>query len=229
VYRRGHNEKDFSLYCDPDFKSMSYAGEDVSIEAPRYSGVQYRVSLDTEDEYEGQVVGIISYKPIGKHDCVYVLINRFVTPHITNEYFKRSLPQRLVKYHKVGQQVTTDCVPIEQLINPLFIVPAMDYGNGFRNIGNADEVDARFYLITQCKVQCTNIMDYDEYLDRNNNEFSERNGNNTTNYLNCNPFLTVDEMIHVKELLNVQRNVSEYSSELIEAHDCFVDEQVEDY
>lgn len=224
VHWRGNPEKDFSLYCDPSYQSMKYAGDDVSIEAPRYSGVQYKALVDCTDTHEGQVVGMISYKPRGGADCLYLLINRFVTPHVQNEYFRRSIPQRLVKYHKVGQQVTTDCVPMSQIIGPLFIVPALDYGQGFSNIGNREEVNARFYVITQSKVECSNIMEYEEYLDRNNNEFSERKGNNTPEYMNVNPFLTVTEMVNVKSMLDVYRNVEQFNSDIVEDYEFDFDD-----
>jgi hypothetical protein len=224
VHWKGNIEKDFSLYCDPSFKSKVYGGDTYSVDAPRYSGVQYKVSLTDEDVYEGQVVGIISFRPLDEANSLFLLVNRFATPHLQNEYFQRSLPQRLVKYHKVGPQVTTDCIPFALVIAPVFIVPAMDYGNGFTNIGNADEVNARFYIITQDKVQCSNLLDYEAYLNRNNNEYSERKWNNTSNYMNFNAFLTVHEMLSIKDMLQVSRNSPEYSNDVVEAYEFDFDE-----
>ena len=51
---------------------MQRAGEMESSTSPRYSGVQYKfVEQEEEVNFEGLVVGIVSYKP------VYLFINRF--------------------------------------------------------------------------------------------------------------------------------------------------------
>ena len=88
VHLLGTEDKDFTIYCDPKFKSYSYATEQEAIGSPRYSAVQYEIDEVVGETLEGQVVGIISYTPRGAHPCLYLLINRFTEVN-DQEFFKR--------------------------------------------------------------------------------------------------------------------------------------------
>jgi len=83
---------------------------------------------------EGQVVGIISFTSRRAHSRLYLLINRFVDVS-DFDFYKRLLPQHIVQYHKVGQQVTTDVIPIANVVAPLFYVPALDKGVQIGTVG----------------------------------------------------------------------------------------------
>ena len=228
VFTKGSEEKDFSIHCDADYKSMAYAGEDEEAHAPRYSGVEYTISSEGPEVYQGQVVGIISYKPRGHPKMVYLLINRFVTA-TRLEYINRALPVRLVQYECISQQVTTDCIPIGDILDPLFVVPALDKGMAMGNVCGRGDVKAKFYVYNKRHILCVPIMSYDEYLSRNNTRFSHRHGNVQVDYMNYNPFLTIEDMQNIKELFDVDRNIEPYDNDLVEAYDFNLDDDEDDY
>ena len=155
----GEEETEHSLFCDPDFKSMAYAGEEDAVQVPRYSGIQYKLSAGSTECLEGKIVGIVSYEPKRCGKRLYLLVNRFTTPTET-EYFKRALPQRLVKYHKTGSQVTTDCIPISCMTAPLFLAPSLDFTLTLAEFGTKAEINARFYVFTEAKVYCKVLRPY---------------------------------------------------------------------
>jgi hypothetical protein len=224
VHWHGEEEIDHSLFCDPDFKSMAYAGEADAIIVPRYSGIQYKFSTLSTESVEGKIVGIVSYKPKDLGNHLFLLVNRFCAP-IESEYFKRALPQRLVKYHKTGAQVTTDCIPISNVTAPLFVVPSLDFDLTLADFGTRAEVNGRFYVITEAKVYCKVLRSYDKYIDENNTRFSEMRGSNENGYLNFNPFLSIHDMAYIKDALHVLRNIEEYDNDVVEDYDFnFIEE-----
>ena len=77
VQLKNSNDVSFSIYCDGDFRSNVYAGEEESTRAPRYSGVQYKLNSRESESLEGQVVGMFEYQARGESKRLYVLINRF--------------------------------------------------------------------------------------------------------------------------------------------------------
>lgn len=218
VHLSGSDEIQFSIYCDGNFQANKYAGEEESMYSPRYSGVEYKLGKDEEENYEGLVVGILEYKPEKKKRQLFLLINRFRLVGGT-DFTKRYLPQRLVQYHKVGQQVTTDVVHIDMVRAPLFLVPALDKDMDIADIGRDSANKQMFYVISQGKVWCTSIMKYVDYFHKNNTLFSNCLQKRTTKNLNFNPFLSIDDMIYIKEYLNVQRNIKPFNSDVLEDFD----------
>ena len=216
AYQHDSDEKDFSIYCDAQLRSMEIAGEDEAVLSPRYSGVQYASHSSMHDVYEGQVVGIIWYKTRDQASNVYLLINRF---QVVNEqdYITRYLPQRMVRYATEGTKVITDCVPISNVKGPLFVVPALDKCTDISTFGNVGENKAKYYLLSSGKVMCTSILSYETYLRRNDTYFSNRRHNSSSSYFNYNPFLSVEDMENIKSLVHVTRNIDTYDNTFVEA------------
>lgn len=222
VHNSGYDEKDFSIYCDPNYKSCSYAAEQEAISSPRYSAIQYAIDENSEETMEGQVVGIISYHPRGLEQCLYLLINRFNQLN-DQDFFKRMLPQHIVQYHKVGQQVTTDVVSIANVKAPLYYVPALDMGVKIDTVGNVHGKNAMYYVITREKVACTCLFEYNDYMHFNNTVFSDRREHSNYSYLNYNPYLSIEDMHHIKEVLDVDRNIEVDEDAIEEAYDFLID------
>ena len=202
---------------------MEYAGEDRVVKSPRFSSVLYVNSTGDDQVCEGQVAGIISYKPIRKNRKVFLLINRFrQVPEI--EFKKRYLPQRLLEYDTTGHSIIPDCVPITSVKAPLFVVPALDKGVEIETFGTTEKKKAYFYVISQAKVNCNSILMYEDYLAKNNTFFSDRQVTKSKLYFNYNPFLSVQDMLDIKQLVNVQRDIVQYDSSIVEAFDFDFDE-----
>jgi hypothetical protein len=221
VHLHGSEDKEFTIYCDPKFKSYSYATEQEAISSPRYSAVQYHID-GMEESLEGQVVGIISFTPRRGQPCLYLLVNRFAEVN-DQDFFKRVLPQHIVQYHKVGQQVTTDVIPISKVIAPLFYVPALDKGVDIGTVGNVRGRNAQFYVITRDKVRCTCLFEYKDYMSKNNTAFSGRREHSQYSYLNFNPYLSIEDMQHIKDIFDVDRNIDIDEDAIEEAYDFLID------
>lgn len=218
VHVNDSSEKDYSIHCDTQHQTFSYANEEDRTNTPRYSAVQYFVVDDVDNPLEGQVVGLIHYSLPGNRKRLFVLINRFKDVN-EKEFFNRFLPQRIVQYDKRGTKIITDCVPIQNVTAPLFYVPALDKGMDM-DLSNKEQPSVEmFYVITQGKVKCNSILSYDDYLGTNNNKFSSNRDLPRPNCLSFNPFLTVSEMEYIKELLNVERNISSYDIDDLEEFD----------
>lgn len=233
VQLKNSNDVAFSIYCDGDFRTNQYAGEDESTRAPRYSGVQYQLDSTGIDSFEGQVVGMFEYLATGATKRLYVLINRFqlVGPsHFSrpSHFSSRCIPQRLVQYHKVGQQVTTDCISIDFVQAPLFYVPALDKQMDIADIGEVSDRKQFFYVILQGKVLCQSIMHYADYLNRNNSKFCNRLRKDKKKNMNFDPFITVEDMNYLKNLLNVTRNIKPYDSDVLEDYEFHLEDYEND-
>lgn len=227
VHERGQEDKDFTIYCDNSFNSMEYAGEERVTKSPRFSSILYVTDNADAEVCEGQVVAIISYKPLRSERRVYLLINRFRQVNEV-ELKKRFIPQRLLQYNSTGQSIYPDCIPISNVKAPLFVVPALDKGVDIHTFGNVENRKAFYYVISQAKVKCSSILGYDNYLAKNNTFFSHRNANKSFQYLNFNPFLTIQDMLHIKEMINVQRDIPTYDNSAVEAFDFEFDLDDED-
>jgi hypothetical protein len=227
VHEKGVHEKEFSIYCDNSFNSMEYAGEDKVVKSPRFSSVLYANNSSEVELCEGQIVAIISYKPRSSNRRVFVLINRYRQVR-ENELKKRYLPQRLLGYDTTGHSINPDCIPLSSVKAPLFVVPALDKGLDIDTFGNTDKKKAFYYAISQAKVKCSSILSYDDYLLKNNTFFSDRKCSKTNEYFNFNPFLSIPDMQNIKEMLNVQREIPEYDSSVVEAFDFDFVEDDED-
>lgn len=212
VHKNDSVDKDYSIYCDTQHHSFTYAEAEDIVKTPRYSGVQYTTDLTHSDTLEGQVVGIISYSLPGQRSRIYLLINRFDDLN-DRDFFKRVLPQRIVQYHKMGQKITTDCIPIQYVLAPLFYVPALDKGMDMDFLNVTCSNKPMFYVITQEKVLCLSIFSYSDYLTRNNTAFSSTRTLPDPKCLCFNPFLTLAQMEYIKEILDVGRNISLYDLE----------------
>jgi hypothetical protein len=175
-----------------------------------------------EEIFEGQVVGIISFTPRRGHPCLYLLINRFAEVN-DHEFYKRVLPQHIVQFHKVGQQVTTDVIPISKVLAPLFYVPALDKGIDIGTVGNVRGKNAQFYVVTRDKVRCTCLFEYKDYMIKNNTAFSGRHENSHFSYLNFNPYLSIEDMQHIKDIFDVDRNIDVDEDAIEEAYDFLID------
>ena len=206
---------------------MEYAGEDKVVKSPRFSSVLYANNSLEVELCEGQVVAIISYKPRSSNRRVFVLINRYRQVR-ENELKKRYLPQRLLEYDTTGHSINPDCIPLSCVKAPVFVVPALDKGVDIGTIGNTDNKRAFFYAISQAKVKCSSILCYDDYLAKNNTFFSHRSCNKSNEFFNFNPFLSISDMLKIKEMINVQREIPEYDSSIVEAFDFDFDEDDED-
>ena len=206
---------------------MEYAGEDRVVKSPRFSSVLYVNNTVDAELCEGQVVAIISYKPRVSNRRVYLLVNRFRQVQ-EQDLKKRLLPQRLLEYDTTGHSINPDCIPLSSVKAPLFVVPALDKGLDIGTFGNVEKKKAFFYAISQAKVKCSSILSYDNYLGKNNNFFSHRISNKSHVYFNYNPFLSIPDMLKIKELINVQRGIPEYDSSMVEAFDFDFDEHDED-
>ena len=224
------NSKDFeySIFCDGDFRSNLYAGVDESTRAPRYSGVQYKLNSSDDEVYEGQVVGMFVYEASRNQKRLFVLINRFQIVG-SSQFSSRSIPQRLVQYHKQGQQITTDCISVHDVQAPLFYVPALDKEMDIADIGEVGHRKQMFYVLLQGKVFCQSIMRYDDYLRRNNNKFCNRLRKHKNKNMNFDPFISIEDMKYLKELLNVSRNIKPYDSEILEDYEFHFEEDENDF
>jgi hypothetical protein len=206
---------------------MEYAGEDRVMKTPRFSSVLYVTNTEEAKMCEGQVVAIISYKPRMSNARVFLLINRYRQVQ-DNDLKKRYLPQRLLGYNSTGHSINPDCIPLSSVKAPLFVVPALDKGLDIETFGNLDKKKAFFYAISQAKMKCSSILSYNDYLLKNNTYFSDRICNKSKEYFNFNPFLSIPDMQNIKEMINVQREIPEYDSSVVEAFDFDFDEDDED-
>ena len=206
---------------------MEYAGEDRVVKSPRFSSVLYVTNTEEAEICEGQVVAIISYKPRMSNRRVCLLINRYRQVH-KSDLKKRYLPQRLLGYDTTGHSINPDCIPLSSVKAPLFVVPALDKGLDIDTFGNTEKKKAFYYAISQAKVKCSSILSYDDYLLKNNTFFSDRKCSKTNEYFNFNPFLSIPDMQNIKEMLNVQREIPEYDSSVVEAFDFDFVEDDED-
>ena len=223
VHLKNSKDLEYSIFCDGDFRTNLYAGVDESTRAPRYSGVQYKLQSTHDEVLEGQVVGMFEYHAPGYRNQLFVMINRFqlVGPA---QFSSRSIPQRLVQYQKRGPQVITDCISVHLVQAPLFYVPALDKDMDITHVGEITHRRQMFYVLLQGKVNCQSIMRYDDYLRRNNNKFCNRLRKEKHKNLNFDPFISIDDMLYLKELLNVTRNIKPYDSEILEDYEFPVDE-----
>ena len=227
VHLIGVEEKEFSIHCDPSYKSMIYAGEDEELLAPRYSGIEYKLSLEEQACYQGQVVGIISYKPTGKVQQVYLLVNRFRLLSST-DYLTRALPMRCVQYDVVHQRLTTDCIPIQYIQAPLFIVPALDKGGEFGTQTSGKVEKGTFYVISHRQVDCAMILKYDDFIRKNNTKYSNRRESKSVEYMSFNPFLSIDDMNRIKGMFDVNRKDIDYNTDIIEAYDFQIEDDIDE-
>lgn len=227
VHVKNSNEVEYSIFCDGDFRTNLYAGVDEATRAPRYSGIQYKLSSTDVDVLEGQVVGMFEYQATGHTKRLYVLINRFQLVG-QPQFSSRCIPQRLVQYHKVGQQVTTDCITVDLVQAPLFYVPALDKEMDIADIGEISHRRQMFYILLHGKVFCQSIMHYEDYLKRNNNKFCDRLRKQKHTNMNFDPFLTIHDMIYLKELFNVTRNIKPYDNEVLEDYEFHIVDDEDD-
>ena len=207
VFDKGVEEKLFSLHCDHESSRLKYAGEEEAVSCPRFSGVKYTVQ-GSNTQYDGQVVGIVSYKRniADGHNQIFLFINRLVEVD-DNIYFKRKLPHRLMKYENIYERITTDTIHVSRICGPLFLVPALDQGMKMSDCGDSSHKKAHYYVLDEMKVKCHNIIQYVDYLDRNNTFYtSSRYRSSKQRHMNLNCYLTVTEMNMVKEMVNVHRN-----------------------
>ena len=227
VHEKGLQEKDFSIFCDSSFNSMEYAWEDRVVKSPRFSSVLYVNNSVDGEICEGQVVAIISYKPRGSNRRVFLLINRYRQVN-ENDLKKRYLPQRLLEYDTTGHSINPDCIPLSGVKAPLFVVPALDKGLDIGTFGNCDKKKAFYYAISLAKVKCSSMLCYEDYLSKNNTFFSHRICNKSNECFNFNPFLSIPDMLKIKEMINVHREIPEYDSSIVEAFDFDFDDDDED-
>ena len=122
---------------------------------------------------------------------------------MSEEYLSRVLPNKLVQYDIVRTKITIDCIPVCNVIAPLFIVPALDKEMRMNDVGLVGDKSMMYYVLTNRVVQCLGITPYQKYLENNNTLFSNRRANASFNYFNFNPFLTVDNMQTIKATLDV--------------------------
>ena len=228
VHLKNGKDVEYSIFCDGDFRTNLYAGVDQATRAPRYSGIQYKLNSTDGDVLEGQVVGMFEYQASRCTKRLFLLINRFQLVG-QSQFSNRFIPQRLVQYHKIGQQVTTDCISVHLVQAPLFYVPALDKAMDIADIGDISQRRQMFYVLLHGKVFCQSIMQYDDYLRRNNNKFCNRLHKHQNINMNFDPFLTIDDMKYLKELLNVTRNIKPYDSEVLEDYAFDFEDDEDDF
>ena len=90
-------------------------------------------------------------------------------------------------------------------------------------VGNAHGKNAMYYVITREKVACTCLFEYTDYMHFNNTVFSDRRENSNYSYLNYNPYLSIEDMQHIKEVLDVDRNIEVDEDAIEEAYDFLID------
>ena len=120
-------------------------------------------------------------------------------------------------------EVTTDVVCIANVKAPLYYVPALDMGVKIDTVGNVHGKNAMYYVITREKVACTCLFEYNDYMHFNNTVFSDRRENSNYSYLNYNPYLSIEDMQHIKEVLDVDRNIEVDEDAIEEAYDFLID------
>jgi len=235
--------KEFSIYCDGDFKVMKYAGEGIENHCPRFSGIQYK-SPDDEEQYYGQVVAIISYqlgnalerrgfdvqRPPDNVGKLYFLVARFGSCG-KKKYKSRTLPLQLATYHRDGLRMKIECIESSRLERPMFYVPALDFGMKINDIGTIPTVNnmSYFYVLGQDTVQCEHMLTYDEYVKKfNTTKLSNLLLNKQYTYLHLNPFMSVVEMKEIREHLNTERNVEFYDENFIHDFEFDVEAMDED-
>jgi len=227
VHLHDSDEIQYSIFCDGDFRTNKYAGEEEATSSPRYSGVQYKLQSSEDEVFEGLVVGMFEYKPVRDKQHLFLLINRFTLVGVT-DFSKRCLPQRLMQYHKVGPKITTDIVPIHLVQAPIFLVPALDKDMDIAGVGKASTSKQMFYLILRGKVWCSSIMKYDDYLEKNNTIFSRCFQTHKNKNINFKPYLSVEDMNYIKKYFDVHRNVKPYDSDILEDYEFNIEDDEED-
>ena len=88
----------------------------------------------------------------------------------------------------------------------------MKAGEGRKQQGDADG-DEKGKIVKKE----ANIIEYDEYLARNNTKFVTTRYRSKERNMNLNCYLTVKEMNDVKDMLNVHRNIEELNDDFLEA------------
>jgi hypothetical protein len=71
--------------------------------------------------------------------------------------------------------------------------------------------------------QCTCLFEYTDYMHFNNTVFSDRRENSNYSYLNYNPYLSIEDMQHIKEVLDFDRNIEVDEDAIEEAYDFLID------
>jgi len=90
-------------------------------------------------------------------------------------------------------------------------------------LGNEVGKNAQYYVITKDKVRCTCLYEYNDYMNKNNAAFSGRRENAKLSYLNFNPYLSVEDMQHIKHIFDVDRNIDIDEEAIEEAYDFLID------
>ena len=96
------------------------------------------------------------------------------------------------------------------------------------DIGEVSDRRQLFYVLLQGKVFCQSIMHYEDYLNRNNSKFCNRLRKHRNKNMNFDPFITVEDMKYLKNLLNVTRNIQPYNSDVLEDFEFHLEDDEND-
>lgn len=193
LYKKGESEKHCCLWCDP------LAGP-----TGRYSMIHYNHRTNG-NAYFGMLLSIMFYgvKEVNGGENYYLtaVVARLIVSSSTAD--KCVFPMPLYKFDKSSdQRFVFDQIEFNSIITPLFFVA---HGvNGVAINSNVVDIQNRFYVFSPDVATCEHRISYEQYV-LNNRVISNRN--RKVSVLDLNMFMTIEEMVKLKESLFVAQKI----------------------
>ena len=194
---------EFTLFCDPNFEVNAYAKrtEESIVHSPRLSVMEY-YSSTLNLVCIGQIIAIVECK--GNTLCI---VSRLIEESDQKTY--RKLPYPLFKYAMEltdNTRFAFEHIPIEDVLNPCFSIPAIDHPNiSIDDMGKhhvKQENISYFYVLTPDRSGLVQVLEFEDYRRFNDVKHPWDKKIGSEKCLNFSYYLSEDEMFLVRDVIN---------------------------